>query len=144
MSWGHASAQVAIREVLTDRVSHHVVAGVAIFGFDPVAYLADGRPRAGRAEIERVWNGAAWRFATKANAAAFDAAPETYAPLFGGYDAQAMRRGIEVAADPAVFAVSDGHLMLFRNAQARDAFLKEEGAMAQAKAGWAKLRARRQ
>lgn len=132
-------AEMSIREDLGDKVSHHVFAGVAIAGFDPVAYLADGRPKAGRPDIERVWNGAAWRFSSIANAQAFESAPQAYAPLFGGYDAQAMRRAIEVAADPAIFAVSDGHLLLFRDVPARESFLAQGDAMREALAGWARL-----
>ena len=59
--------------------------GLAISGFDPVAYFID-TPSPGRGEFEATFAGAVWRFRNAGNRAAFVADPEVYMPRFGGYD----------------------------------------------------------
>ncbi len=41
--------------------------GVAIKGYDPVAYFIDGKPVSGSGEFEYVWMGAKWHFASAEN-----------------------------------------------------------------------------
>src|SRR3546814_16950667 len=53
--------------------------GLAVDGYDPVAYSAEGRPVAGPPALERRYADATWRFASAANTAAFDAEPGKYA-----------------------------------------------------------------
>ena len=51
--------------------------GLAIDGFDPVAYFVDALPKQGRAELELRSGGATWRFQNEGNRSAFAGAPET-------------------------------------------------------------------
>src|SRR3569832_2944925 len=60
--------------------------GLALSGFDPVAYFTDRAPRAGRADLELTHDGAVWRFRNSGNREAFLDQPDTYMPRFGGYD----------------------------------------------------------
>ena len=60
--------------------------GLALSGFDPVAYFTDGKPQFGRPELEFRNNGAVWRFRNEGDRAAFADHPEVYMPRFGGYD----------------------------------------------------------
>lgn len=60
-------------------------AGIAIGGYDPVAYFTQGRPLVGSASHELRWNGATWRFASAESRTRFEANPEVYAPRFVGY-----------------------------------------------------------
>lgn len=87
-------------------------AGLALRGFDPVAYFTDGQPRPGKAEISAVHDGATYRFATAANHAAFVAAPEKFLPQYGGYCAYASALGKKADGDPAVWKIVDGKLYL--------------------------------
>lgn len=84
--------------------------GVMLHGHDPVAYFTDGTAVAGRREFETTWNGVRWRFASAANRDAFAAAPERYAPQFGGYCAWAVSQKYVADIDPKAFAVVDGKL----------------------------------
>lgn len=84
---------------------------LAIKGYDVVAYQ-DGAVTPGKAEFEHRWNGARWRFATAANRDKFAAAPEKYAPQFGGYCAYAVSRGYTADVDPRAFRIVDGALYL--------------------------------
>jgi len=52
--------------------------GLAIDGFDPVAYLVDATPKQGRAGLELRSGGATWRFQNEGNRSVFAGAPEIY------------------------------------------------------------------
>jgi YHS domain-containing protein len=59
--------------------------GIAIKGYDTVAYFTEGRPVKGKEEFEYEWQGARWRFASAANRDKFKADPQAYAPKYGGF-----------------------------------------------------------
>jgi len=59
--------------------------GVAIKGYDPVAYFTEGEAVKGKSELSHSWNEAKWYFASEANRDLFAADPERYAPQYGGY-----------------------------------------------------------
>ena len=59
--------------------------GVAVKGYDPVAYFVVGKPVKGKKEFETSWMGAKWRFSTAEHRDRFTASPEKYAPQYGGY-----------------------------------------------------------
>src|SRR5688572_11145764 len=86
--------------------------GFAMDGYDPVAYVTDGRPVAGSSQFETKWNGALWRFASAAHRDAFRTDPERYAPQFGGYCAYAVSQGYTANGDPRVWKIVDGGLYL--------------------------------
>jgi YHS domain-containing protein len=71
----------------------------AIRGYDPVAYFTEGRPVKGSREFSHRWNGAQWRFASAQNRERFAAAPEKYAPQYGGYCAYGVAGGYAVKID---------------------------------------------
>lgn len=59
--------------------------GVAIKGYDPVAYFTLGEPAKGSQEFEYAWQGAKWRFANAEHLGLFKADPGKYAPQYEGY-----------------------------------------------------------
>ena len=59
--------------------------GLAVHGYDVVAYFTDGRPTVGRATFSTVHNAATYGFASNAHLNAFEADPERYVPQYGGY-----------------------------------------------------------
>lgn len=132
------AAAATTATALTERVAVDQASGIAIFGYDPVGYFVDKRATPGREDFEFVWHGAVWRFASQANREEFRRSPETFAPAFGGYDAEAVTRGVATFADPTVFAIVDDRLFLFRSAEAMDRFLQTEGIEA-ADAAWPRL-----
>jgi YHS domain-containing protein len=122
--------------VVTDRHS-----GLAINGFDPVAYFTDAEPKQGREEHEYRSDGVTWRFRNEGNRAAFVANPEVYTPRFGGYDPIAVARGVGVPGHPSVWRVYGGRLYLFFDPGALTAFGADpEGAIAAAEARWPDVR----
>lgn len=59
--------------------------GVAIKGYDTVAYHTENRAVKGNSEFSYNWNDAIWYFSTAENRDMFAADPEHYAPQYGGY-----------------------------------------------------------
>jgi YHS domain-containing protein len=59
--------------------------GVAILGYDTVAYHTEGRPVKGKSEFSYSWNDAVWHFASAENRDLFSENPERWAPKYGGY-----------------------------------------------------------
>lgn len=112
------SAQAAT----TERIVANRFSGVAIEGFDPVAYFVDGGAEPGTAEFEANLWGAVWRFRNEGNRASFLAHPEIYGPQFGGYDPADIARGVTIAGNPRFFAISAQRLYLFSREANRDAF----------------------
>jgi len=88
------------------------VGGVAIKGYDPVAYFTDGKAVNGKPEFASTYKGATFRFASAAHKKAFDAAPDRYAPQYGGFCAYGTADGHKADIDPAAFTVVSGKLYL--------------------------------
>lgn len=104
-------------QIVVDRNS-----GLAIHGFDPVAYFTDGTPSLGKGEFEHRHAGVVWRFRNPGNLAAFAAHPDVYMPRFGGYDPVGVSRGLAVAGDPRIWMISSERLYLFQSIENRTVF----------------------
>lgn len=113
-----AQEELPSRFILVDPHS-----GLAMGGYDPVAYFVDRRPRQGRGRLELVWSGVTWRFVNEGNRAAFAAAPQVYAPRFGGFDARLAADGVWAQGDPTVWAIHRQRLFLFFSPARRFAWL---------------------
>jgi YHS domain-containing protein len=87
-------------------------AGLALKGYDAVAYFVDRKAVEGLPAFEYEWNGARWRFANATNRERFSKNPEGFAPQFGGYCAWAVSRNYTADTDPEAFDVVDGKLYL--------------------------------
>jgi YHS domain-containing protein len=101
-------------------VNKTFIDGIAIQGYDPVAYFTEGRPMKGSAEFARKWLGATWHFANAGHRDAFAAQPEKYMPQFGGYCAAAMARGFVKSFDPEAWRIVDGKLYVYASKKGRD------------------------
>lgn len=115
----------AARADLTQRIVVDWHSGLAISGYDPVAYFTDGKPVAGSPAIEWRYGGAVWRFCNVGNRAAFAAHPDIYMPQYGGYDPVSVARGLAVAGDPALWTITGERLFLFYDAAQREKFLAD-------------------
>jgi hypothetical protein len=123
LAWPQSAAQAAT----TERVVVNRFTGLAIEGFDPVAYFVDARPEIGREDFEASQAGAVWRFRNEGNRASFVAHPDIYGPQFGGYDPIDLARGVTVAGNPRFWLISGQRLYLFGREQSRDAFAADPG-----------------
>ena len=86
--------------------------GVALRGYDPVAYFASAEPQQGQAQYSYEYKGSKFYFASDANRRAFMAMPEKYAPQFGGYCAFGTAQGYKVSTQPDAFAIVKHKLYL--------------------------------
>ena len=93
-------------------VNKSLFGGVAIKGYDPVAYFTQKKPVKGSKDHTTKWNGATWRFSSAANRDLFKASPEKYAPQFGGYCAWAVSQNSTANIDPSQWTVVNGKLYL--------------------------------
>jgi hypothetical protein len=124
-----ACPEFAAWAATTERVVVNRYSGLAIEGFDPVAYFADARPVLGLPDLEASQAGAVWRFRNASNRDAFVAHPDIYGPQFGGYDPIDLARGVTFAGNPRFWLVSGQRLYLFGREQSRDAFAADSGAV---------------
>ena len=130
----------AARAATTERVVVNRFTGLAIEGFDPVAYFVDARAEVGREDFEASQAGAVWRFRNEGNRASFVAHPDIYGPRFGGYDPVDLARGVTVAGNPRFFLISGQRLYLFGREENRDAFAADPARfLREANARWPAL-----
>ena len=59
--------------------------GIAIKGYDTVAYFTEGTAVKGNPEIEVLYKDARWFFSSAANRDLFKENPERYIPQYGGF-----------------------------------------------------------
>ena len=89
--------------------------GVAIDGYDAVAYFTLGKAVLGSEKFNHTWQGASWQFVTEEHRDKFAAEPEKYAPQYGGYCAYAMSDGGFAAGDGERWRIVDEKLYLNNN-----------------------------
>ena len=122
----------------------NVLTGVAISGYDPVAYFTEDAAILGSPAFALEWNEAVWYFSSAANRDVFIDSPETYAPLFGGHCAMAMARGHLSNGNPQIFRIAGERLMLFYSIGNRAAFdMAPASALSEAAVNWDLLPDRR-
>ena len=117
--------------------------GLALQGYDPVAYFTDKQPVRGKAEFTAQHEGATYRFASAANRDAFAAAPAKYAPQYGGYCAFGLASGYKAPIEPDAWTVVDGKLYLNYNRSIRSRWSTDiPGFIRKADANWPTVRSK--
>ncbi|SCZ49837.1 YHS domain-containing protein [Epibacterium ulvae] len=86
--------------------------GLAMQGYDPVAYFTVGEPTKGDYRITTLHNDAMYRFASEENKAEFEKNPEAYLPAYGGYCAFGTAMGFKFDGDPNYWKIVDDVLYL--------------------------------
>lgn len=118
-------AGTILRPALAEEPDVYAPSGVAISGYDPVAYFTANKPVQGDAVHALRWRGATWYFATAANMEAFEMNPAAYAPQYGGYCAYSVSRGSLSASSPEAFTIHGGRLYLTSSAAIRTVWRKD-------------------
>lgn len=91
--------------------------GIAIQGYDPVAYFVSSKPVRGTSTFRATYDGASYYFSSESNKNLFLKSPARYIPQYGGWCAYAMgNTGEKVEINPETFKVLNGKLYLFYNA----------------------------
>lgn len=99
--------------------------GVAINGYDPVAYFTDNMPVKGKEALSFDWNGAKWQFSSDTNMALFKANPEKYAPQYGGFCAYGVSENHKSPTDPSAWTIVDEKLYLNYNPKVKELWTKD-------------------
>jgi hypothetical protein len=86
--------------------------GIAIKGYDAVAYHSMRKAVIGTPAFEYEWNGAKWRFSKEEHKRLFMDFPDRYAPKYGGYCAYAVSQGTTADIDPNAWLIMDLDLYL--------------------------------
>ena len=86
--------------------------GLAMQGYDPVAYFNAGEPTKGSYKVTSSFDDATYWFATEENKALFEANPEAYIPAYGGYCAFGAAMGFKFDGDPNQWKIVDDVLYL--------------------------------
>jgi hypothetical protein len=118
--------------------------GVAIMGYDPVAYFTDNRAVQGSEDISYDWLGTAWHFASPEHKAMFASDPIKYAPQYGGYCAAEVVAGsVTIDIDPEAFKIIDGKLYLIYDKAHADEFASHASEnLKLADSNWPKIKAK--
>ena len=118
--------------------------GLAVKGYDVVAYFVDGRPVAGLPAFEHELDGVRYRFASAANRDRFVQEPRRYLPQYGGFCAWAVSRGYTADTDPLAWRIVDGRLFLNYDRSVQRTWEGDvRGNVAKGDANWPSLRDRR-
>lgn len=119
-------------------------AGLAIQGYDPVAFFTEHKPVKGDPKYVLKQAGAIYVFASKEHRDLFKADPAKYEPEFGGYCAYGVSRNKVVEIDVDAFQIVDGKLLLQYSKGVRDDFNADQaGNLAKANANWPALVAKK-
>jgi YHS domain-containing protein len=87
--------------------------GVAIMGYDPVAYFTEGRAVKGSEEFSYEWLGTPWHFASSKHRDLFVSDPVKYAPQYGGFCVGEIAfQGATIDIDPEAWRIVNGKLYL--------------------------------
>lgn len=138
---GASAVPVLAYDITSTAPINVTAARIALSSYDPVAYFTVGKPVLGKQAYSAEYNGAIYRFSSKANRAAFRADPAKYAPLHGGFCQMGAALGKKLDGDPTLFRVANGKLAVFSYKAAQDGFLKDvAGNTAKAEGNWPKIK----
>ncbi len=111
--------------------------GIALHGYDPVAYFTAGAPAKGDTRFSATFDGARYFFASAENQRRFQANPTAYAPQYGGFCAMGVALHKKLDGDPNVWKIVDGKLYLNVNADVSVAWQRDiPGNLAKANEEW--------
>jgi len=99
--------------------------GVAIRGYDPVAYFTEMKPVKGSAEFRAQYQGSTFHFASAAHRDDFLRKSTKFAPQYGGYCAFGMAKGYKATTDPAAFTTTGDKLYLNYSETVRSQWLSD-------------------
>jgi YHS domain-containing protein len=99
--------------------------GVAINGYDPVAYFTESNAVEGKEAFSYVWNDTKWLFSSQGNLDTFKANPAKYAPQFGGFCAFGVSENHKSPTDPNAWTIVDDKLYLNYNKKVKELWSKD-------------------
>ncbi len=115
--------------------------GLALGGYDPVAYFDNGEPTPGLDTISASYEGARYLFANEGHRKTFLSNPKNYVPEFGGFCAVGTSFGEKVDIDPETGQVVKGKLYVNSGSKAQGIFDKDtSGTITRAEGNWSTVK----
>ena len=111
--------------------------GVALQGYDPVAFFTDGRPVRGDQQFQTQYHGATYYFASAEHKATFEKEPAKYEPQFGGFCAYGASRGKTVPIKIEAWQIVNGRLLMQYDLDVKGKFNSDpQGNLSKADKNW--------
>lgn len=115
--------------------------GVALHGYDPVAFFVKGAPAVGSAKYSVAHKGATYRFISQSHLDMFKAGPAKYIPAYGGFCAYGVAVGAKFDGDPRYWKVVDGKLYLNLNQEIQKTWFEDIGGnISKAEENWPRIK----
>lgn len=120
--------------------NYNTTSGIALKGYDPVAYFNSEQPTSGDSQYTHEWRGAIWQFTNAGNMNLFIGNPESYAPQFGGFCSFAVSKGFTADISPEAWHIEGGDLFVFADKNVRDDWVAglPDGSLLESTSIWAK------
>ena len=120
--------------------NYNTSSGIALKGYDPVAYFDDGQPTPGDNQISHEWAGVTWHFSSAENKNQFSSSPESYAPQYGGFCSFAVSKGFTADISPDAWHIENQNLYVFADKNVRDDWVAtlSDGSLTKSDANWSK------
>ncbi len=111
--------------------------GLAVHGYDVVAYFTENKPVKGDAKFALIHGAATYRFANQSHLNTFKADPAKYLPAYGGFCAYGVSVSAKFDGDPEKWKIVDGKLYLNLDSGIQQEWLKDvPGNIKKAEAIW--------
>lgn len=132
---------LSITSQAQNSTEYNVEKGLALQGYDPVAYFENSKAIQGEKEISVNHNGVIYQFSSEKNKTLFLNNPTQYEPQFGGYCAYGMSNGYKAAIQPKAFTIVNNKLYLNYNLKVKEMWLKEQATrIEQANKNWVEVK----
>jgi len=137
-------SSTAFAQQTTRIAQFNIEKGVALQGYDPVAYFTENKAIKGKKELAVAAEGVTYYFATVEDKELFKKDYKKYEPQYGGWCAYAMgATGEKVEIDPEKFKIVGGKLYLFYHSWTNNTLSKwnkdEANLKPKADASWTKF-----
>jgi YHS domain-containing protein len=96
--------------------------GLALRGYDPVAYFEGGKPNRGTEKLSASYGGARYLFASESHRKLFLQNPKKYIAEYGGFCAVGTSFGEKVDVDPETGKIVNGKLYLNNSPKVQEIF----------------------
>jgi YHS domain-containing protein len=96
--------------------------GLALRGYDPVAYFDAGKPTRGTEKLSASYGGVRYLFVSESHRKLFLENPKKYVPEYGGFCAVGTSFGEKVDVDPETGKIVNGKLFLNNGPKAQEIF----------------------
>jgi len=110
----------SVAGVRTQKSPVYAPHGIALDGYDPVAFFTHGKPVKGSSIYSFKWMNTTWQFADKTDLESFEKAPEKYAPQYGGYCAYGAAKGVKASVEADTWTIMDGKLYFNYDRKVKD------------------------